>query len=249
MRVGLLNFFVTKPLEYGLRRSNYVIIEADPTRLCKLLLAGELDCALINSVDLLRHQEVLGSPRTLGVCANGKIGSAIYIKRKEQANRKGKITRLWTNADAGISVMLWKFLYLQSCKQLPEISSSSAETIPRLIEEKEGGVIVGDFALQFPETAEAKDFVIYDLGEWWYEIEQMSFIFFQWAYQINNPIDDGFFYQSFKKGWNHLENIVSNVNIPNAYEYITKVISYELSEEEHKAMTHFQMYLLSLELL
>ena len=248
MRIGLVSFINARPLDYSFRRNFHDIIEADPAVLSQRLLAGDLDCALISSVECLRHSNSLGWSKKFGICGQKKIRSVIYIKKKE-TNRDVAIQKLWADAASRSSVALWKCLYLQLHDALPSIETSPAESIPKRIEKDSAGILIGDKALEFMQSKTAEDYQMYDMAEWWYEKKKLPFVFGLWAYPKHKPIEDSFFQKSLDEGLKNLDKIICASPFANTDSYLKTVISYNLGTKELDGLEQFRLALLSANLL
>ncbi len=258
MRIGLVHFLNAAPLDYGIRRSSHDLVESTPSVLAEMLLDDQLDCALISSVECLRNQDHLAWSPSFGVCAKQKVHSVLYIKQKASEARDAKINKLWVDVGSRSSVALWQCLYTSLVSDskpitLPNIVTAEPKDIPNLIDRQEGGILIGDAALDFSQSSRAQDFALYDLAEWWYEQEKLPFVFALWAYKRREPIEDSFFAKSFAEGQKNLDKILhsytaSTINSTNPSrqeektgltDYLTKVIYYRLGQEEHEGLERF----------
>ncbi len=249
MRVGIVNFLNTRPLDYGIRSQSCDLVEAPPPVLAKLLLEGALDCALISSVECLRYSDSLSYCDTVGVCAQNKVRSVIYIKKAmhKAHGRAGRIRRLYADRSSRTSLALWQCLYYagQETKTMEsKIVFQEAKEIPSamnaLEEEESGGLLIGDAALEFQENAMSKSFCIYDMAEWWHETEALPFVFALWAYPRRKVIENSFFENSLADGLAHLNDIIRLSPFRDSASYLRKLIHYEMREPEKKALERFQ---------
>ena len=244
MRIGIVNFLNTRPLDYSFRRSTYQLVEAPPSILYKLLLNKELDCALISSVECLRNKNILDWCKSIGVCARKKVESVIYFKPKEKTfsvrDREEKINKLWVDKASRSSIALWQILYYSIHKEMPYIQNLSSSQIPSQVTKGNGAILIGDSALNFAESKEAQYFNIYDLAKWWYDKENLPFVFALWAYPKTSKVADKFFEDSFAEGWKNLETIVKQSHYKNAYQYLKKTIHYKMKKTERLAIDCFE---------
>ena len=89
MRLGLVKHLNAHPLDYGFREDGvHDLIEDTPARLYAMLAEGELDAALISSVECLRNEHRFGYCDTVGVCCHGALKSILYF----EANEAGKVS-------------------------------------------------------------------------------------------------------------------------------------------------------------
>lgn len=267
LRIGIVNFLNARPLDYGIRRlGENEIVEAPPSYLYQRLLNNELDCALISSVECLRHKKQLDWCKTVGVCSHGMTRSVIYIKRKNNASpaREAKISKLWCDSNSRTSISLWECLYkkhyhLPKTELLPfskvvsrdlfaitDTTFNGHMTFPDLdcIRSNEGGVLIGDNALAFYQSVFADQFIVYDLGQWWNDREELPFVYALWAYPHQYKIPDDFFEISLKEGLKNIKQIVEASPFSNTNEYLNKNIHYHLKQAEFEALQKFESYIL-----
>ncbi len=244
MRIGLVNFMNAKPLDYGIRRDPHDIVEASPALLSQELLAGNLDCALISSVVCLQNSDTLAWSNKIGVCSGKRVHSVVYIKSKN-TERDDVIQKLWADSASRSSVALWQCLYMRVNKILPQMESVSGKTIPSRIGKNSAGILIGDQALYFIQSELASHYNIYDMTEWWYEVNKLPFVFALWAYPIARPIPDIFFEKSLDAGIKNLDKIIAMSSYVNADSYLREALSYEIGKEETAGLESFRLALLS----
>ena len=244
MRIGLVNFLNARPLDYAFRRNpKNEIVESSPAKLCQLILAGDLDCALISSVECLRNQDKLDWYKKLGICSHGEVRSVLYIRKKGEG-REEPIERLWSDSASRSSLALWQCLYFQIHKKLPPIEKLEASQIPEYIykSRESGAILIGDAALRFSQSENAKDFAVYDLGAWWSSQENLPFVFALWAYPQSKAslIEESLFEDSFAQGKANMKKIIASSRIEDTESYLQKNIYYRLGKTEHRALARFQ---------
>ena len=251
MRIGLVNFINARPLDYGLRRNpENQIVESFPSKLCQLILAGDLDCALISSVECLRHEDKLDWCKKLAVCSKEAVRSVLYIKKQGQ-ERDAPIQKLWADSASRSSVALWQCLYFRIHKTLAPLELIPAAQIPESICKESGGLLIGDAALEFSQSKGVSDFALYDLGAWWFAEEALPFVFALWAYPRDRVpiIEDRVFEESFAQGKANLEKIIKNSHLTDIDSYLQKNIHYQLGDAEHRALERFRKCLEEAQLL
>ena len=242
MRIGLVNFLNARPLDYALRRDTQnQIVESFPAKLCELILKGDLDCALISSVECLRHRDRLDWYKKLGICSRGPVRSVFYIKKKGE-ERDSAIEKLWTDSASRTSLALWQCLYFPVHGNLVPVESLEASQIPKRIHKGSGGILIGDAALRFSQSEDAQDFALYDLGGWWFAQENLPFVFALWAYPSNKAsmMKDTIFEESFAQGEANMEKILASSDLKDAKSYLEENIYYRLGDSEHRALERFQ---------
>lgn len=249
MRIGLVKYLNAQPLEYGIRqkalREELTVVDETPAVLYRMLLDGELDAALISSVECLRNASVFGYCDRVGVCSTGPVQSIVYIEKKSPGgvfSRRGPIA---CDNGSRSSVALLDILYAEQTGQIPELVQSD----PASVIQTEAGLLIGDNALSFLESPQSEEYFCIDLCEWWAKREHLPFVFALWAYPKRKPIDDAFFESSLEEGMAAVGNIARESQFKNALPYLTEVLHFRLGEKDKKALALFREKLAARDLL
>ena len=252
MRLGLVPFLNARPLDYGFRNplhlkelqkySNLEIKEDVPSALVNYLINGDVDVALVSSVEIFRNHKTLSWSKKLGVCSNGPVISVLYIRSKG-TQKEEPIDIIYTDSASRSSVALWQCLYLKSNKNLPKRIVVNSKNITQKIQNNSGAILIGDPALNFLVSVEAKNFEIFDLGEWWFQSEKLPFVYALWSYPKNFEIEDEIFQSSYNYGKKNLRKIISLSPLSITEKYLTKNIYYEITENEIEGIEKFKFYL------
>lgn len=253
----MVKFLNAKPLDYGIRiaakeNKNISIIEDIPSRLAIQLLNDELDIALISSVEYIRNKTRLNCIESIGVCAAKKADSLFYIKHEANHSNfyNNQIDKLYIDEGSRSTAALLKILYLKHVGQLPQIVTKKPQDIPDLLSKNEGGLLIGDEALRFVMSERSSEYSIKDLISWWYESEQLPFVTAVWAYSKNFKINEKFFLDSLRYGSNNISTIARQAKeFPDALNYLTKTLYYNISKMEKKALQKFEELLIQFDLL
>ncbi len=236
MKLGLTPFLNTRPLEYGFRmnpaRFGTTSIEDVPSRLAQRLVAGEIDTALISSVEVLRHPELSFCSR-MGVCADAAVRSILYIRA---ANDSTPVAKIWMDEGSRTSQALLLLLLKKTEGRIPERESIAARDVPGKIRAGQAGMLIGDSALAFWDRPDLDQFVIRDLAEWWNELEGLPFIFAVWAYPKSRPIPDDVFEWSLSEGLTHLDEIIAASGRRDAEAYLRRNLHYRTTPRDLEAL-------------
>ncbi len=254
MRIGLVSFLNAKPLGYGFfHKREHNIIQAPPAALAQLLLEGKLDTALISSVECLRNRERLSWCQTLGICTHRRAFSILYLcrrqqeskgqRRQEQETFPAPIERLYSDSGSRSSVALFQSLYYAKYRQLPQLVISEAEGLPQRIGAQDGGLLIGDAALHFRNSAESDSYQITDVGALWYQQEKLPFVFALWAYPRSKPVSDSLFHDSYQQGLENMDAIVQGSPFLETRHYLTEILHYPIGQQEQAALLRFEKYL------
>lgn len=242
MKIGLVKHLNARPLTYGFEKSGkYDLVYENPSVLKDMLLGGELDTALISSVECIRNSGVLSYSVKNGVCAAERVRSILYFKNN---NEKYPPEKIYTDAGSRSSVALLKVL-------IRKASDFSTDTVPippgeilSMIKENKGShLLFGDNALLADWDREA--YTAIDMAEWWNIETSKSFCFAFWAYPKNKKVSDDLFDESLARGISHIDEIISAEKRfkPEMLEsYLKKELHYKLTQSDWEGFQLFEKY-------
>ncbi|MCC9609139.1 menaquinone biosynthesis protein [Blastopirellula sp. JC732] len=174
IRVGAVSYLNTKPLVYGLAAANSDIelVFDLPSRLADQLAAGDLDVALIPSVEFFQDPSYSIVSDACIAC-RGPVWSVKLFFRKPPA----EVRTLALDEGSRTSAALSKILLSERFGLMPQ-------TVPLPIDSRFDSVdadavlIIGDRAIHAPSG----EFVeIWDLGQVWREWSGKPFVFAAWV--------------------------------------------------------------------
>ena len=246
MRIGLVRFLNARPLDFGLRQAarqrRLSVVEDTPARLFQGLERGELDAALISSVEVLRHPERFGSCRTVGVCAGDRVDSIVYLRQTGTDLEPPRL--VVTDRGSRSSVALLQILL---GREFPgasiEWQSLPPEEIPARIDHETAGLLIGDSALALRTEGGRPHCTLRDVAAWWHDLEQLPFVFALWAYPIGAPQSDSLFEESLELGLQHIQEIARESSYPEALPYLTRTLHYRITDRDLEALKRFQSLL------
>ncbi|MCC9602641.1 menaquinone biosynthesis protein [Stieleria sp. JC731] len=213
-RIGAVSYLNTKPLIYGLReslRDGDSLVLNLPSRLAEQLDRGELDVALIPSVEYFRglasHRPSdpaanTGASAANGVSASksnaGSTGSYRVISDAAIACRGpvwsvrlvsrvpvDKIRTLALDEGSRTSAALVRVLLWQMYRLRPETKVLPIEQPPETAD-ADAMLIIGDRAMH-PETGLYEE--IWDLGDRWCRHTELPFVFAMWVARPGVDVD------------------------------------------------------------
>lgn len=228
-----------QPLGFGfLQSGSHQIVQDLPSRLFEQLQAGTLDAALISSVECIRSRE-LGFCRAAGVCAAGAVRSILYFERKGESPGTHLPSRVLADSGSRTSQALLCVLFQKALGKKPPLVQVPAAEIPGQVQPGEGGLLIGDAALDFYERPDADEFVLRDLGQWWLDQEQLPMVYALWAYPAAKPVPDSVFTESLDEGLKNLDSIARNSGRAGAEDYLKRTLHYFLTEKDKQALSVF----------
>ncbi|HEY2156390.1 MAG TPA: menaquinone biosynthesis protein [Isosphaeraceae bacterium] len=243
IRVGAVSYLNAKPLYHRLLEiAPGVRLEMDvPSRLADRLAAGELDVALIPSVEYLRGAasgyEILpgfaiaarGAVRSVKLFSRVPIGSIQRLALDEGSRTSQALVRVWLDAAHGVRP--------GSIEPLPL-------GVPPLESTADAALLIGDRAMKVPDAA---FHTVVDLGEAWVALAGLPFVFALWVARPGVDLGDlpDHLQQCRAEGLAHAGELASThgpglgLEVATCYDYLTKVLSYDLGEPELAGLRRF----------
>ena len=243
IRVGAVSYLNAKPLYFHLeQRATSVDLTMDlPSRLASRLASGDLDVALIPSVEYLRGAgsgyEILPG---FAIAAKGAVRSVKLFSRVpfEQIDRLAldegsrtsqALTRVWLDAAHGVQP--------SRIEPLPMGVSALESTADAVL-------VIGDRAMKVPD---APFHAVVDLAEAWNELTGLPFVFALW---VTRPgLDLGNLPEMLARcradGLAHAADLASEfgpklgLDFQVCLDYLTRVLSYDLGDLEIAGLRRF----------
>lgn len=243
IRVGAVSYLNARPLYYGLcEEEPRVRLSMDvPSRLAEQLAAGALDVALIPSIEYLRgvdrSYEIIPG---LAIAARGPVRSVKLFGRVpwervqrlalDAGSRTSQVlARIWLDARHGVRPA--------QVEELPlgvSVLESTAEAI----------LVIGDRAMRVPHEG-FRDVV--DLAEAWCGMTGLPFVFALWV--ARPGVDLGglpaALARSRAAGLAHAGELARThgprlgLDEAACYDYLTRIVSYDLGEPEIAGLRRF----------
>lgn len=174
MKVGAVSYLNTKPLVYNLPASGSGgdLVFDLPSRLADRLAAGELDVALIPSIEFFQNPNyTIISDACIG--CRGPVFSVKLFSRKPIREIKTLALDEGSRTSAALIQILLKERHSVSPQLLPLPIGSPWEDSPA-----DAILVIGDRAMHPP----ASEFVeIWDLGDVWCRWAELPFVFAMWV--------------------------------------------------------------------
>ena len=243
IRVGAVSYLNAKPLYYGLcEHFPQIRLSMEvPSRLAEQLSDGELDVALIPSVEYLRGA-VRGYEIIPGfaIAAHGPVRSVKLFSRVpwhrvqrlalDAGSRTSQVlARIWLEARHGVRP--------KQVEELPlgvSALESSADAV----------LVIGDRAMRVP--GESFHDVV-DLGEAWHTLTGLPFVFALWVARPGVDLGDlpDALERSRSQGLLHADSLARlhgprlGLDFATCYDYLTRILSYDLGEPEIAGLSRF----------
>jgi len=236
IKVGAINFLNTKPLIYGLEKDrDFELIYETPSRCSVMLEERRVDIAILPSVEYASQRNYFIIPN-ISISSKGKAGSILLFAKKEVQD----IKTISLDKSSRTSAALLKILCLEKFKISPGFTQMNPD-LETMLSENDAALVIGDNALF--ASAYFKDLVAADLGQEWYEMTSLPFVFAFWTgYSDIDPVKLAAFSRSAHEGMKKFHEIALNYSYrgktyPTVSEqYFVKNMSYNLGDEEKKGL-------------
>ena len=236
VRVGAVTYLNARPLYRGLAAaSDLIALELDhPSRLADRLAAGDLDVALIPSVEYFRgaasgYQVLPG----FAIAARGPVWSVKLFAR----TRFHEIRRLALDAGSRTSRALARVWLAEAHGVRPPIIEDLPIGVSPLESTADAVLVIGDRAMKVPEAGFEQ---VVDLGAAWVGLTGLPFVFALWV--VRPGVDLGelpvILEACRARGLAEADQIAlehaSRLGLrpSDCYDYLTHVLSYELGRPE-----------------
>ena len=172
-RIGSVPHLNAVPLTRGLEEQ---ITFLPPSQLAEKLRAGELDAALLSVTEALFNEtyDVLDG---VGISSLGEVKS-VFLAHRQPIEQ---LREIYCDTASLASFNLLKVLLAEKgitpvFKPLP--SYQAARTVDNVF-------LIGDHALEFLLTPREHDYEIWDLGDAWFELTGLPFVYAVWTLRRN----------------------------------------------------------------
>jgi chorismate dehydratase len=183
IRIGCVKYLNARPLIRGCCRSFCL---EKPAALCRKLVAGELDAALVSSFEFLRNP-VYRIVDDISISSNGPVYSVI-VAHAGEISRVGEIA---LDPASETSVNLLRIL-LAKRELNPRLVEGGAPAMPQRdirglarARPSRAQLLIGDQAIRFRQNH--PDFQFWDLGEEWEKATGLPFVYALWLIRPEVP--------------------------------------------------------------
>ena len=236
IKIGAVNFYNTKPLIYGfesiLDSNDYELIFDYPANLSKLFIDKKINIGLLPTEFLFRYPATqIIEPFCIAseqLVASVAIFSDVPIQQ---------IETIYLDFRSNTSVNLVKILLKKYWKQTVQFKAAPMDFV-NLIKGNTAAVVIGDAAL----TLYGKTKFMYDLGETWYHLTKLPFVYACWMKNMDiDPIFIEKFNQANQYGLDNLDLVLKDNQYPNfnLKKYYTENIQFKFDINKKKGLALF----------
>lgn len=241
IRIGAVSFLNTRPLVHGLTTasSDYQLSFDSPGNLAEKLRVGDLDVALIPTVEHLRG---VGDSCLcgIGIAADGPVRTVKLYSRVPL----GSLSDVAVDGRSRTSVALLRIVLAERYGVTPDFYSHRAD-LPEMLRTHEAGLLIGDLAFQ-----EGGAPYVIDLGTEWKTLTGLPFVYALWV--ANEGVDrarvSGWLKESLEAGLAHLGDIATAMagtagqDAPAILSYWRDLLHFQLGDRDLHGIATFQRY-------
>ncbi|HUG53343.1 MAG TPA: menaquinone biosynthesis protein [Vicinamibacteria bacterium] len=235
LRLGVVSYLNAAPTVHGLAgHPRFEIVRDVPSRIARLLHAGEVDLGLIPSIEYAEGDYAIVPD--VAIASRGPVRSVslLYRGRLEDARRVAVDTSSRTSA------ALVRVLLRERLGRDPEYVPMPPN-VPEMLEAAEAALVIGDPALYYEGGAARLD-----LGEEWTALTGRPFVYAFWAGRpgVAGPDDVALLQRAAASGVAAAAHIAASYNghperATLNESYLRRNISFELGEAELAGLKEF----------
>lgn len=270
LRIGKINYLNLFPIFYALENrhdcSAYRFVEGVPSALNRLLAAGEIDISPSSSIEYLRHKDRYNIIEGHSISSSGPIGSILLFSTIPIEGLGGSTILVSAQSETSVALLdiILKKFYSAVCR----LTVSDAPLSQALMSEH-AYLLIGDDALKAAAscgiaaqeknsshiTRRQSHLYIYDLGDIWFRITGLPFVFALWIARKNCCTANPLLFVKFKRALddsktfalNNLNSLVQKLPATEALPADKIIaywqnISYDLNDEHKKGLELFGRY-------
>lgn len=246
MRLGCLPYLNVKPLVYTLERDGlpkgWELVYAPPSQLAKMLVSGEIAAAPVSSFATFEYPELDVCP---GICiaADGPVNSVLMLHTKPLKEIKSVSLDSSSLSGAGMLKVILKELYGVE----PAFNIMPPQTIIEILDGSDAALLIGNAAM----TCQKDGLQIFDLAEEWKKLTGLPAVFAVWAGREINQELVQILREAKSVGLTKFDKIARaesahlGLQYEICYDYLSKIMIYELGEREHAGLEVFKAKVIS----
>lgn len=239
-RIGVVHYLNARPLVYGLERERSVqIIRDPPSALSEKLTSGQIEVALLSTIECFRHGDLRMLPE-IGICSEGPIKSIKLFLRRPLT----EVQTVALDQSSCSAAALTRLVFLEFLQRTDVAFRTIEPTRTPAQVDADAVLLIGDVALQAdPGTLDPLD-----LGGFWTERTGLPFVYAAWACRQSTPVDSVLpvLLKARDRGLPERPRIAQEASLefdlPAAglRQYLTRNLRYHLGEREIKGLERFR---------
>ncbi|MDH5762056.1 MAG: menaquinone biosynthesis protein [Nitrospinota bacterium] len=246
LKFGMHDFLNAQPLLIPLREKEaqlgVTMVTGSPAELAGQLQAGQLDLAMIPSIEYLRNPLAYRLLPGIAVASRGPVNTVLFVSQKPLE----EVQSVALDARSRTSAALLQVLFGDVFPWNVFLETSDPDPA-EMLKEHDASLIIGDPA--FRVRASFPNLHIYDLSELWFEQTGKTFVHAVVAVRQEIELDQEFLVtmQEVKgEGMAQIESIAQaaakklGIAFETCRDYLENKIIYDLGKEEMIGLQHFR---------
>jgi chorismate dehydratase len=243
IRIGVVDFVNARPLVHGLDRERGVELVRDrPGRLAQALRRGDLDVALVSSIECFRSPALQIVPE-IGICSEGPVRSVkLFLKKPLE-----QVEKVALDAGSRTGAALVKMVFVEFLQKPGGVACHEIEpTLEPAKVEADAVLLIGDAALRAKPVGGSVEPL--DLGWFWTDRTGLPFVYAVWACRRGKVSEEllALLLRARDRGLMERSKIAAaaaaELDLPVAglTQYLTRNLRYQLGEREIKGLERFR---------
>lgn len=246
LKFGFHDFINAKPLLLPLKEKEQqlgvTLVTGSPSSLAEQLKAGELDLAMIPSIEYLRDSKHYRLLPGIAVASRGPVGTVLFASRLPLK----EVRSIALDTRSRTSVASLQVLF--GAELSPDVSMAPSDPdLDVMLNNHDAALVIGDPA--FGLRSAYPDLRIYDLSEQWFEQTGKTFVHAIVAVRNGIDLSQEFLamVQGAKaEGLSRVKSIAqteseqSGIAFETCLDYLSNKIIYDLGPEEINGLQHFR---------
>jgi chorismate dehydratase len=246
LKFGFHDFINAQPLLVPLKEKEkqlgVTLVTGSPADLADQLRAGELDLAMIPSIEYLRDSEQYRLLPGIAVASRGPVETVLLASRLPLA----EVQSIALDARSRTSAALLQILFGEVFPR--NVFMKTANPDPEaMLKDHDAALIIGDPAFRLRSTF--PDLHVYDLSEQWFRQTGKTFVHAVVAVRQEVELDQKFLatvQEAKTEGLLRLESIAqtlskkSGIAFETCHDYLSTKIIYDLGKEEMSGLQNFR---------
>ena len=258
-RLSVVRYLNTAPLIWGLERGpqrrRYQLSFTVPATCAEDLGSGRADIGIL---PVFAYQTIPGLKVIphIAITSQRKVESVLLVSRGPARRAK----RVALDASSRTSAALVKILFARHWGRSPDYVEAAPD-LAAMLSEADAALVIGDPALRFSlhapgtQRLDAENLHVYDLGEEWWRLTNLPFVFAFWAVRAESvgSADEKHtlvrdFCRSRDEGLEHLDEIAheaaAKLQLPGGQleRYLRYSIDYRLDAPQQAGLEYFFRY-------
>jgi len=240
-RVGIHDFLNSRPIlhpfRHGLVNMPFKLVTDTPANLADMFHNGELDMALIPSIEYGRNPDAVIVP-VVCIASIGKVETVLLFSE----NAIEDIDSVCVDPRSRTSVAMLRILMKERFGKDISIVTGSGSNPEEMLRNAEAGLLIGDAAF----AVNREKYMVHDLGEEWFTHCGRPFVHAMLCAKRGEKWDEAVaaIAEAKEAGLKNRELIArqethDHRKADEIYDYLSKRIIYDLNSEEKDGLSHF----------